>query len=105
MQEKQGHVKGAFNNPEIGDIDLFWGDESAGLCHILNERSLQNISMSKFLSELPVAIKKGRVGENRNHPGTRENIYYKNSVIVVSYELRGHETQAVHTAYRVTKNN
>lgn len=25
MQEKQGHVKGAFHREDIGDIDLLWG--------------------------------------------------------------------------------
>lgn len=33
LQEKQGHVKGAFTRQDIGDIDLVWGNEKQGLCH------------------------------------------------------------------------
>ena len=100
LQEKQGYVKGAFYNPEIREIDLFWGDDTAGLCHILQERSLQDISIPKLLSDLPHAIEYGEVGENQNDPGTRENIFYKDIVIVITYELRGQDTQAVLSACR-----
>ena len=47
LQEKQGHVKGAFYRKEIGSIDLLWGktdDEDGrgfGLAHIIERRNEQ----------------------------------------------------------------
>jgi hypothetical protein len=38
LQTKQGHVKAAFNRPEIGDIDLVWGDSRGGLRHLTERR-------------------------------------------------------------------
>ena len=38
LREKRGHVKNAFERPEIGGIDLVWGDESGGLLHTIQQR-------------------------------------------------------------------
>ena len=99
MQEKQGHVKDAFYHPEIGYIDIFWGDETAGLCHIIGQRRMRDINTTKFISEIGQTIERGKVGPDRNYP-ERENIFYKNNVVVITYELRGEETTAVLTAFR-----
>jgi len=99
LSEKQGHVKGAFYRDDIGEIDLFWGDETAGLCHIINQRRMKGINPSKFMSELGQTIEQGESGPDRNHPD-RTNIFYKDKVVVITYEIRGVETQAVLTAFR-----
>jgi hypothetical protein len=104
MQEKQGHVKNAFYHPDIGNIDLFWGDESAGLCHIIKRRKENGLNVTKFLADLPHAIEYGKVGENEDSPSDRVNIFYKNTVVVIAYELRGDDAQAVLTAYKVGAN-
>jgi len=100
LQEKQGHIKAAFYHDDIGDIDIFWGDESAGICHIIEERKRRGDNPQKLLKELPTIIERGIVGENANFPGVRENIIYKGRIVIVAYELRGHESSAILTAFR-----
>lgn len=46
--KKEGIAKAALNHPDVGDIDIVWGDENMGLEHILNKHpevadNLQNI--------------------------------------------------------------
>ncbi len=43
LKEKRGHVKGAFYREDIGDIDLFWGNEYVGLRHIIEERQKEKV--------------------------------------------------------------
>lgn len=38
LKEKQGHVKNAFVRPEIGGIDVVWGDKTGGLEHVMLRR-------------------------------------------------------------------
>ena len=102
MLEKQGHIKGAFFRDDIGKIDMFWGDESAGLCHIINQRRMRGVNPQKLLQEIPVVIERGTMGENANNPN-RENIFHKDKVVVIAYELRGKETTAVLTAFLTKK--
>ena len=40
LLERNGQVSGAFYRKELGDIDLFWGDSSKGLKHIIERRNL-----------------------------------------------------------------
>lgn len=63
-KEQNGHVKAAFHRKEIGDIDLVWGNEKGGLCHIIKQRRLQNIDIDDFLKELPRIINKGEISFN-----------------------------------------
>ena len=102
VREKQGHVKNAFYHEDIGGIDLFWGDETAGLCHIIGQRQKDRINIEKFLKELPTIIERGKVGDNRGN-FDRENIYYGGKVIVIAYELRGTEATAMLTAFNTKK--
>ena len=38
LQEKRGHIKGAFERPEIGGIDIVWGNKKGGLLHAILKR-------------------------------------------------------------------
>ncbi|MDR1321513.1 MAG: hypothetical protein LBK56_08845 [Gracilibacteraceae bacterium] len=104
-KEKQGYVKGAFDHPDIGPntIDLFWGDDSVGLCHMISERRTRGVNIDAFLKELPLAVEKGKLGPNHDEPDTRINIYHRDKVVVITYELRGEEARAILTAYKTTK--
>jgi len=99
LEEKQGHVKDAFYRADIGGIDLFWGDGSAGLSHIIEQRRKDHINIPQLLNELPMAIHNGTLGDNANSLD-RVNIYYKDKVVVIAYELRGETLTAVLTAFR-----
>ena len=102
LEEKQGHVKGAFYRDDIGEIDIFWGDDTAGLCHIINQRRKDHMDVKKLLRDLPSIISRGTLGSNSNSPN-RENIFFGDKVIVITYELRGAETTAVLTAFSTKK--
>lgn len=47
LKEKRGHVKGAFHRDDIGDIDLFWGSDTVGLQHIIEQRNKEKKNSSK----------------------------------------------------------
>lgn len=76
LQEKRGHVKNAFERPEIGSIDLVWGDESGGLLHTIMRRDklltrgTGTISGLQMIKKIPVIIKKGEFNiDERGRPG------------------------------------
>jgi len=98
LAEKQGHVKGAFYREDIGEIDLFWGDKTAGLCHIVRRRKEEGNNPEKFLKNISMVIEKGKVFQNRQNP-ERVNISYKGKMAVVTFELLGTETTALLTAF------
>ena len=98
LKEKQGHVKKAFYRKDIGYIDLFWGDSSAGLSHIVSQRRKDNMDVQQLLKDLPIVIKRGSLGVNANSTD-RENIFYKDKVIVITHELRGESVTAILTAF------
>jgi len=101
LEEKQGHVKEAFYREEIGWIDIFWGDKTAGLCHIIAGRNKRGTNGRKFAIELGDVIKNGIefAGKDVN----RFNIAYKGKVAVIAFELRGVETTALLTAFLTKK--
>lgn len=81
LQEKRGHVKNAFERPEIGGIDLVWGDENGGLLHTIQKRdklyasgkgTITGLQMAK---KIPVIIEKGEFGQDEKG---RLNIDYEN---------------------------
>jgi len=102
LKEKQGHVKNAFYREDIGGIDLFWGDGTAGLSHIVNQRRKDKMSIQQLLKDLPMVIKRGLLGINANSID-RENIFYMDKVIVIAYELRGESVTAVLTAFKTNR--
>ena len=101
LSEKQGHVKEAFYRDDVGGIDLFWGDDSAGLCHILKEREKRGISGKKFIEGLADVIEKGVAFSGKD--SNRLNVAYKGKVAVIAFELRGTETTALLTAFHTKK--
>ena len=77
LNEKQGQVSGAFHRKELGDIDLFWGDSSKGLAHILERRKQDFIEKGfseaqaeqkalEFVKSLPDIIENGVVEKRIN---------------------------------------
>jgi len=59
LREKQGHVKEAFYREDIEPIDVFWGDDTAGLDHILKERLERGINGTKFVENLADVVENG----------------------------------------------
>lgn len=83
LKEKRGHVKNAFTRPEIGGINLVWGDESGGLQHTILRRdkmllrgtgTIRGIDMAR---KIPDIVEKGEFNIDEhdrlgfNHDGYR----------------------------------
>lgn len=101
MQEKRGHVKGAFHREDIGDIDLIWGDDTCGLQHILLHREKQGIDAQEFVQDLAEVVEKGNYIK-RNDKGNFE-FQHDRKVAVVSPELRGNKLTFLVTAFKTRR--
>lgn len=86
MEERCGHVKGAFHRKDIGDIDLMWGDEKSGLCHIIKQRERQkNVSVDDFLAGLSDVIQNGDLLESPD----KYEIWYRKKMAIVTKTFHG----------------
>jgi hypothetical protein len=56
------------------------------------------MNIQLLLKRIPLIIKHGTLGINANSID-RQNIYYKNYVIIIAHELRGHTVTAILTAF------
>ena len=59
LHEKSGHVKNAFYKPEVGEIDIIWGNGNIGLKHLIKERLKESKErMHKTISMIAETIEK-----------------------------------------------
>jgi hypothetical protein len=96
LKERNGHVKGAFHRPEIGSIDVFWGNDKAGMQHIIKQRTARGESPQKILSSLGKVIENGVVSDGKY--GNWE-IRHGGHVAVIAPELHGRKVNYVLTAF------
>lgn len=103
IQEKRGHIRGAFNRKELGDIDLLWGNEKQGLCHIINRRSEEkDVDVKQFIASLSDVITKGEC--NLNPETKRFEISKDGKMAVIDFRKDDSgETQFVLTAFVIKK--
>ena len=101
MQEKRGHVKGAFHREDIGDIDLIWGGDTCGLQHILSRREEQGINAREFVQDLAEVVEKGQY-RRRNDRGNFEFLHGR-KMAVISPELRGNKLTFLVTAFKTRR--
>ncbi len=70
LQEKQGHVKNAFERREVGGIDLVWGDKNGGLQHAIRKRDKMfakgdgKITGLEMVRKIPEIMEKGEFGSD-----------------------------------------
>ena len=103
LQEKQGHVKGAFTRQDIGDIDLAWGDEEQGLCHLIKSRNEKNPYPAKeVLTALADTVENGEL--QRSKRGNFE-IWHKGIMAIVRPEYYGEDIRFVLTGFKQKKPN
>jgi len=62
--EKSGHVKNAFERPELGGIDLVWGDKDGGLMHTIARRDKRLIEGKGTISGVDMARKIPKIVDN-----------------------------------------
>lgn len=103
LEEKQGHVKGAFTRQDIGDIDLVWGDEAQGLCHLIKRRKDENSYPAKdVLDKLAETIENGVL--QRGKSGNFE-IWHKGIMAIVRPEYYGEDIRFIVTGFKQRKPN
>ena len=61
LKRRGGYVKAAFHRPEIGDIDVIWGDDKQGLKHAINSRISHNQDPNFVIKMLGETIEKGAI--------------------------------------------
>ena len=101
LKEKNGHVKGAFYRPQIGHIDLIWGDDSVGLKHIISRRAKQNIDPQHFVADISSVISNGTIKKTKiPGQGIRYKITKGDKTAVIATEVRGAKMTYVLTAFQ-----
>ncbi len=95
LEERHGHVKGAFHREDIGDIDLIWGDDQVGLCHILKRRGEQGIDSGEFARNLSRIIHDGDLCQTAE----KYEIWHEKKMVVVTKAFHGKEATFILTAF------
>ena len=69
VNHESGDLLGVFHRNDVGDIDMVWGNEGGGLCHILNKHiNDKDFSTIKDLvSRIEDIINKGEVDERHSN--------------------------------------
>ena len=69
VNHESGDLLGVFHRNDIGDIDMVWGDEGGGLCHILNKHINDKDfpTVKDLVSRIEDIINKGEVDERHSN--------------------------------------
>lgn len=69
VNHESGDLLGVFHRNDVGDIDMVWGDEGGGLCHILkkhiNDKDFPTVK--DLVSRIEDIINKGEVDERHSN--------------------------------------
>ncbi len=102
LQEKQGHVKGAFSNKDFESIDLIWGNGNVGVSHIIKQREKEKIGHADIvLSNLSRIIDKAEFFEI-NKKGNFVYKYKENKIkyfVVIAPSYHNRKVTYVLTAF------
>ena len=98
LEEKNGHIKAAFHREDFGDIDLLWGNENLGLCHIITRREEQGIDTNVFLKDITEVIEQGNF-RKKNQRGNFE-FMHGNKIAVIAPEYKGKKLVFLLTAFK-----
>lgn len=100
LKEKRGHIKAAFHRYDIGDINLIWGNEHGGLCHLLIRRSQDKKvkDLHDFVSDLAEVIEKGTPYKNKKYM-SRINLWHKGKIVVLDSDYDGQKMNWVVTGF------
>jgi hypothetical protein len=101
LKEKRGYIPAAFHREDLGDIALIWGDETAGLAHIIKRRTEQRIEINSFLSDLGEVVENGKMRKNLD-TGNFETLHNR-KMCVIAPERIGNNLAFVLTAYKTRK--
>lgn len=99
VKEKGGYVPAAFHRDDIGDIDLIYGNEKVGLCHIIKRREEDGLDTDDFLRILPDLIS---TGKKTDHLG-RFNIEKDGSMAIITPTYFDQKITLLLTAFKKKK--
>ena len=107
LNQKEGHIKNAFYKAGLGNIDLVWGNNKAGLQHLIIQRdkkykdgvgSIKGVDMAKLI---PFIIKNGVLSEDDK---SRIKIEYKDLYRVgISPSFHNEKVNWIVTAMEILK--
>lgn len=106
LQEKQGHVKNAFERKEVGGIDLVWGDKDGGLLHTimkrdrLLEQGKGNITGLDMVRKIPEIIEKGMFDIDEKD---RPYVQFDNYKVSLRTKYDGEKINWIVTAMEILK--
>ena len=82
VNHESGDLLGVFHRNDVGDIDMVWGDEGGGLCHILNKHINDKDfpTVKDLVSRIEDIINKGEVDER--HSNADELVLVKDGYLV-----------------------
>lgn len=69
VNHESGDLLGVFHRNDVGDIDMVWGNEGGGLCHILNKHINDKDfpTVKDLVSRIKDIINKGEVDERHSN--------------------------------------
>lgn len=69
VNHESGDLLGVFHRNDVGDIDMVWGNEGCGLCHILNKHINDKDfpTVKDLVSRIEDIINKGEVDERHSN--------------------------------------
>lgn len=94
LKEKRGHIKNAFIRPEIGGIDLVWGNEKGGLMHLIQKRDRLfakgkgNISGINMARKIPEIMEKGKFNQDTKGRLNIDYESYRIGIMAAFYEKK-----------------
>ena len=99
LEKQEGYVKSAFHRDDIGGIDLVWGNNLAGLCHIIKRREETNINSTEFLSNIADVIENGSLTVSNG----KFYIWKDKKKVVLSIDFNGENVRFIITAFMQRK--
>lgn len=82
VNHESGDLLGVFHRNDVGDIDMVWGNEGGGLCHILNKHINDKDfpTVKDLVSRIEDIINKGEVDER--HSNADKLVFVKDGFLV-----------------------
>ena len=82
VNHESGDLLGVFHRNDIGDIDMVWGDEGGGLCHILNKHINDKDfpTVKDLVSRIEDIINEGEV--DKRHSNADKLVLVKDGYLV-----------------------
>ena len=96
VKRKTGDAVGVFSNPEIGEIDLIWGDEKGGLAHIIDKHIVRYDDFDTLKDAMEAINKTINDGELSTQTDGRKVFYLNGNKVIVE---KTNSTNWVLTAY------